>query len=634
MNSPSRPVPLGPTTVSVQQFLHGLAESGLLTKEEVSALFGRLPLPLRQDVQSLAAELIRQGRLTPFQTNMIAQGKWAGLVLGNYVILDKIGAGGMGIVYKARHRRMKRLVAVKVLTPAISQCKPAVQRFQREVEAAAKLNHANIVAAYDADAAQGTHFLVMEYVQGSDLAQRVKTRGPLAAAQAIDCIWQAARGLEHAHACGMIHRDIKPSNLLLDGNGTVKILDMGLARFQETGAANATEATSRPDLTETGSIMGTCEFMAPEQALNTRNADGRSDIYSLGCTLYYLIAGEPPYKGGTAMEKLLAHREEPIPPLAKGRREVPTSLEVIYRRMLAKNPAQRYQSMREVIAAFESLGGSVTAKAHGDLSTRRSRIPGGRFLAGAAALALGALLAVAAVVGFSGRGQGSKVGLPGETRGEADRTKPAPILAKQPRPATEALAPGAAPIEGSPAKQVEHVLKKLREINPDFDGQGSHEHENGVVVELSFCTDHVENLSPVRLLSGLKRLRCAGSAIHKGKLRDLEPLRGLVLTELFCGYNPPIKDLSPLKGMALKTLDCANTQVSELSVLQGMPVSFLHFHDTNVRDLSPLLQLPLRQLRFDVPVGQDLAPLRSMATLEKINGMASADFFKKYPASR
>jgi serine/threonine protein kinase len=286
---------------------------------------------------------------------MIAQGRWTGLVLGNYVILEKIGAGGMGIVYKAQHRRMKRLVALKVLTPAISRSKPALARFQREVEAAAKLNHTNIVAAHDADEAQGTHFLVMEYVQGSDLAQRIKMHGPLPAAQAIDCIWQAARGLEHAHARGMIHRDIKPSNLLLDDNGTVKILDMGLARFQEDGAANATEATSRPELTETGSFMGTCEFMAPEQALNTRNADGRSDIYSLGCTLYYLIAGEPPYKGGTAMEKLLAHREDPIPPLAKGRRDVPPDLEAIYRRMLAKNPAQRYQSMGAVIAAFESL---------------------------------------------------------------------------------------------------------------------------------------------------------------------------------------------------------------------------------------------------------------------------------------
>jgi serine/threonine protein kinase len=621
MNSPFSPVPLGPATVSAQQFLHGMAEAGLLTKEEVPALLARLPLPARQDVRSLAAELIRQRRLTPFQSQMIAQGRWAGLVLGNYVILDRIGAGGMGIVYKAQHRRMKRLVALKVLTPAISRSKSAVARFQREVEAAAKLNHTNIVAAHDADEAQGTHFLVMEYVQGSDLAQRVKMHGPLPAAQAIDCIWQAARGLEHAHACGMIHRDIKPSNLLLDDNGTLKILDLGLARFQETGAANATEATSRPELTETGSFMGTCEFMAPEQALNTRNADGRSDIYSLGCTLYYLIVGEPPYKGGTPMEKLLAHREDPIPPLAKGRRDVPPDLETIYRRMLAKNPSQRYQSMREVIAALESLGGtSPTAKVHGGPSNRRKRI---LLPVGVAVLALGALLAFVAVVGFGGRKAG-------EPRGEADRTK----LTKQPG-ITEQSGPVAALMEGSPpAKQVEYVLKKLKETNPRFDGQGTHEQENGVVAELSICTDHVENISPVRSLPRLKRLKCAGSGFNKGQLRNLEPIRGLPLTELYCGYNPSIKDLSPLKGMALETLDCANTQVSDLVVLQGMPVSFLHVHDTNVRDLTPLRQLPLRQLRFDIQAAQDLTPLRSIPTLQKINGVASAEFFKKYPVSR
>jgi hypothetical protein len=628
MNSPSSPVPLGPATVSAQQFLHGMAEVGLLAKEEVPALLARLPSSSRQDVRSLATELVRQRRLTPFQSQMIAQGKWTGLVLGNYVILEKIGAGGMGIVYKAQHRRMKRLVALKVLTPAISRSKPAVARFQREVEAAAKLNHTNIVAAYDADEAQGTHFLVMEYVPGSDLAQRVKMHGPLPPVQAIDCIWQAARGLEHAHACRMIHRDIKPSNLLLDDNGTVKILDMGLARFQEAGAANATEATSRPELTETGSFMGTCEFMAPEQALNTRNADARSDIYSLGCTLYYLIVGEPPYQGGTAMEKLLAHREDPIPPLAKGRRDVPPDLETIYRRMLAKNPSQRYQSMREVIAAFESLGGSLpTAKGHVGTSNRRNRILGRCLAAAAAVLALGALLAFVAVVGFSGRGQDNK----GGSAGEADRM----TLAKQPGAVTAGSGPIATSLEGSPpAKQVEYVLKKLKEINPGFDGQGTHEQENGVVAELSICTDHVENISAVRSLPRLKRLKCAGSGFNKGKLRNLEPLRGLPLTELYCGYNPPIKDLYPLKGMALETLDCANTQVSDLVVLQGMPVSFLHIHDTNVRDLTPLRQLPLRQLRFDLQAGQDLGPLRSIPTLQKINGVATAEFFRKYPVSR
>ena len=267
------------------------------------------------------------------------------MILGNYTILDKIGAGGMGQVFKAEHRRMKRTVAVKMLPKAVTKDAAAVARFQREVEAAAKLRHPNIVAADDADEANGVHFLVMEYIEGSDLSALVKKDGPLAVAKAVNYVLQAARGLEFAHGEGVIHRDIKPGNLLLDKKGTVKILDMGLARLSSDG-----NASTQAELTGTGAVMGTVDYMAPEQALSTKHADARADIYSLGCTLYYLITGKAAYDGDTLMAKLLAHREMPIPALGAN---VPEQVQAVFEKMVAKTVEDRYQTMSQVVAALE-----------------------------------------------------------------------------------------------------------------------------------------------------------------------------------------------------------------------------------------------------------------------------------------
>jgi molecular chaperone DnaK len=335
--------------LTIRQFIHDLLDSGLITAgdaADVRALVhsGRKTFT----VESLAEELVQQKKLTSYQAERILAGTAKGLVLGNYVVLEKIGQGGMGHVYKAQHRRMKRVVALKVLSPTEHDAQVALKRFQREVEAAAKLVHPNIVTAYDADESDGHCFLVIEFVDGPDLATLVERNGPFSVALAVDCIMQAARGLAYAHSLGIVHRDIKPQNLLLDSSGTVKILDMGLARFVGVGPEDG--AVSLESLTQCNEIVGTVDYMSPEQVNGAKNLDHRTDIYSLGGTLFRLLTGRPPYRGETTFEKLLAHVKADIPSLVMERSDVPAQLELAFRRMMAKDPAVRFSSMNEVIA--------------------------------------------------------------------------------------------------------------------------------------------------------------------------------------------------------------------------------------------------------------------------------------------
>ena len=339
-------------TTTLEQFIERLTQSGLMSAAEFSAFQNKLPPEQRpRDVQALVTVLYRAGKITKYQAAAIYEGKGHSLVFDEYVVLDQIGEGGMGVVLKAQHRRMKRLVAVKMLLAARLQSPEAVERFYREVQAAAKLSHPNIVASYDAREQDGTLCLVMEYVEGSDLAVVVKEHGPLPIPQAVNCILQAARALQYAHGKGIVHRDIKPGNLLLDKEGTVKILDMGLARITGVEAAMG----GPEQLTVSGQVMGTCDYMAPEQAFDSHKADHRADIYSLGCTLYRLLTGNPPYGGETLVKILMAHRENPIPSLCVARPEVPEELDECFQKMMAKTPEDRYQSMAEVATSLEAV---------------------------------------------------------------------------------------------------------------------------------------------------------------------------------------------------------------------------------------------------------------------------------------
>jgi serine/threonine protein kinase len=288
---------------------------------------------------------VRDGRLaTPTDEELVP-----GFQLGAYRIVRRLGQGGMGSVFLAEHIRMERLVALKTLAPDMTRDPQALKRFHREVKAAAKLSHPNIVTAYDADEAQGLQMLIMEYVEGTDLSVRVKRDGTMSVQDAIHSLLQAARGLEFAHSKGVVHRDIKPANLLMDQAGIVKVLDMGLARIGEV------EESATAGLTTAGTIMGTAEFMAPEQALDTRTAGAPADIYSLGCTLYYLLTGYAPFAGDTVMKILLAHRDRDVPKLRAIRTDVPERLDSLFRRMMAKRVSDRCQAMTEVISELEAI---------------------------------------------------------------------------------------------------------------------------------------------------------------------------------------------------------------------------------------------------------------------------------------
>lgn len=351
--------------MTLSQFLTLLDESGIITAEEAIA-FQKSQGAACNSALELAKILVEQGKLTEFQIKMILQCKGDRLFLGDYVILQQIGAGGMGKVYLAEHCRMKRQVALKSLPLRMVPDEQAIGRFHREVQAAAKLTQPNIVTAYDAGEDKEIHYFVMEYVEGINLSEYVKEEGVLPVEVAVDYITQVAKGLGFAHSKNIVHRDIKPANLLLDNNGVVKILDMGLARVDSEG----TDDVSCTMLTESGNVMGTADYMAPEQAKNTHTADTRADIYSLGCSLYFLLTGKVMYQADSFINKVVAHLEEPIPSLIEACPEASKELDSLFQKMVSKFPEGRYQTIEELLTALEAL--PIGQEGSGEKSDRKS----------------------------------------------------------------------------------------------------------------------------------------------------------------------------------------------------------------------------------------------------------------------
>lgn len=497
-----------------------------------------------------------------------------GREVGEFKILTQIGKGGMGSVYLAEQPALNRRVAVKVLLSDLAHDPQFPKRFKREAMLAASINHPGIVQVYGAGEIEDIHYIAMEYIDGEPLQRRMEREGRikpdeslaivLRLAQALDYAWQKAR---------LIHRDIKPSNVLISTEGEVKLADFGMAR----------NADMDSNLTATGMPIGTPLYISPEQARCIREIDFTSDIYSLGCTLYHMLCGRAPYLADASFAVMLLHVTEPPPMILDHMPECPQPIVRLLDRMLAKETGQRHASYAELIEEIRSVQQQIA---------RPARLPR-RVLA---------LAAVAVAAGAAWYFYAKQTPLVASGPVAAQKTTP-----------TSAEDIFVQSVAALPAdEQVQRVLARLKELNADFDpSTATHVIEEGTVVELAFSIIAVTDISPVRALPSLKRLRL-GQTGQVGALSSIEALRGLRLTRLEC-YNTTISDLSPLRGMPLTWLVCPGSHITDLSPIEGCPLEALGINDSGVFDLSPLRGMPLKSLNCGVTRITDLSPLQGMA---------------------
>lgn len=363
---------------SADSLIQSLRGCGLFTPEQMLALVRELAA-VGDDPNALMRHLVSRNRITVYQLRKVVRAKAAELFFGDYVVLDKLGEGGMGKVYKARQTRTGRTVALKIVRSHLLANPLVRMRYEREVQAAGQLQHPNIVSVFDAGEVTGRCYMAMEFVDGIDLSRLIKAHGILPVAEACEYARQAALGLQHAHDAGFVHRDIKPSNIIVSGErhvpeatspAFVKVLDMGLIR--EVGLDNPADGR---DLTRDGTVVGTPDYMAPEQAKNSSTVDHRADLYSLGGALVFLLTGRPVFPDGSAIEKLMRHQVDDPPPLRKSRSDVPEELAVIVNKLLEKKPADRFQSARALAKVLEPFCSHATGGQPVSLRSRRAVAP-------------------------------------------------------------------------------------------------------------------------------------------------------------------------------------------------------------------------------------------------------------------
>jgi Leucine-rich repeat (LRR) protein len=659
-----------------------LARSRLVSSDEAHSLFHgwrRETGHTADDARAFASWLIAGRFVTDYQAAALLRGN-SRFFLNDYKLLDRIGSGRMAGVYRAVHR-LGQTVAVKVLPQSKAKDATTLGRFQREARLSVKLKHPNVVRTFQVGEDGGLNYLVMEYLDGETLEEVLKRRGKLPITEAVRLIHQALGGLQHLHQQDMVHRDIKPGNLMLvpsaepgeadnTDQATVKILDVGLGRatFDE-GTAVGEELTAKGDL------VGTVDYMAPEQAADARRADIRSDIYSVGCVLYQCLTGKVPFPATNVVQAVTRHAREAPKPLKASGIVAPDALQAVLDAMLAKDPARRYATpeqagkalephlqaggaelvtpeadprMRPYLSWLEEQAGALVAAAA--TAKRASRSP-----VGVAAIAL---VGVAAVFLLLALGVGVALWLGGRRQPTPDAIPPIAEI-KDAKPGDhsseelfEKWVERVAGLKGE--QQLAEVVARLRKHNPDFDGNVKQEAPDGMVRTLEFVTDQLTDVRPVQVLQGLYKLVCTGSGPGKGKLVDLSPLKDLNLAVLDCGSNPvedlsPLKqlpllylgiggtrvrDLSPLAGMPLNALNCAGTSVRDLSPLRGMELTYLDASGTPVDDLSPLRNMPLQSLWCGVQPRRDAAWLRSLTKLKAINGNPAMDVLKTIDAEQ
>ncbi len=569
--------------------------------------------------------------------------------LGRYDVLGEIGGGATGIVLRARDPGLDRIVALKVLPPSMVSNAAARRRFSREARAAAAVCHEHVVTIHAVEDNHRPPFLVMEYINGGSLQDRLKRDGPLGTVEVLRIGAQAALGLAAAHAQGLVHRDVKPANILLEeGMERVKLTDFGLAR----AVADASETMS-------GVILGTPSYMAPEQA-EGRAIDHRADLFALGAVLYACFAGCAPFRAESTLAVLRKVCDSPHQPLRQINPDVPEWLGDVIDRLLSKNPDGRYASANDVA---ERLTHGLALTQQGLTVPREPRFHDAnrpkhrRWLAAAAIFAVLAGTGLSEATGITKISQtvirltqpdgtlviesadpGVKVDVGDEElvvtaagsneirlrpgRYELKATRSGKLL-KQELVQLERGGRQVVRISHEPANttslsvSVDTLRSQLQALNPEFNGEMSPTFEGSEIVALRFVTDHITDLSPLRALHSLRELECMGMQVRPGMLSRLDDLKGLNLTYLAIDRNP-ISDLSPLAGMKLTFFSCFGTKVSDLSTLAGMPLRSLRVELTPVADISPLRGSPLADLNLSNTQVRDLEPLRN-SRLEHLN---------------
>src|SRR5262245_8252872 len=528
--------------------------------------------------------------------------------IGHYEVLEVLGRGGFGIVFRAIDDVLQRVVAVKVLAPSLAATSPARKRFLREARSAAPIQHENVVRVFETGE-EPLPYLVMEFVPGETLQDRLDRTGPLEVPEALAVARQIAEGLAAAHEKGLIHRDIKPSNILIDSGPQlqVKITDFGLAR-----------ATDDASLTRSGTVAGTPMYMAPEQAKGVA-LDHRADLFSLGSVMYAMLTGRPPFRAENTPVVLKRVAEDTPRPIREVIPEVPEWLCRVVERLHAKDPAGRFQSAREVADVLADCEAQL--KAYGGLRDF-SRIPGGKPAARPARRRVTAVVAFAALAAavagvlltiLTMDGSRTKTGSPDGGKGTSTNqdgmkiTVENPAKSDPPKKAAGFSDADQKRIAALPAdEQAKAVEGEIRKRNPGFDGKIHFTIADGAVTGLRFEGDG--GLTDISPLSALRQLLTFLS--FQGKFKDLRPLQGLPLRTLYCDHNgefsdlTPLKgmpleelsvwwwrgnDLSPLRGMRLKVLNCGGGGAKpDLTILEGMPLTKLALNDCRVEDLSPV----------------------------------------------
>ena len=482
-----------------------------------------------------------------------------GQQFAGYEIVAELGRGGMGAVYQARQLSLQRVVALKILPPHLASDQNFIARFQAEAVAAANLNHPNIVHVYAAGEKDGIEFMAMEHVEGETIQQRVRRCGRLPLTEALDVAFHVATALEYAwQSAQMVHRDVKPENIFLAQDGAVKLGDFGLAKILRDGASSATV---------TGHIMGSPHYISPEQARGLREIDYRADIYSLGCTLHYMLTGRTVYEGPDFVSIVLKHINDSPAPLSTLLPNCPGAVSRLLSRMLARERGQRHGSYAELIEEIAIVRAEAAVWEASDERQRR-RMSGEEVGGGKSRRVIG--VSVLLLLVMAG-------GLLYARRAARTSTPTSIVTLADPsdrRDFVQSLA------DLSPLERMERIMAKFREVNPEFVGKEKFLVEDDTVTELSISSIGVRNLWPITALTNLRVLSCVGDPVGKrrGDLSDLSPVAALP---------------------RLEELDCSWTSVEDLAPLQGMALAVLRCNDTRVRDLAPLARMPLKTVTFD-----------------------------------